>query len=234
MVDTDTILKETLERLRNDLAYAAPEIWLLHVQRRMEEFASEIEEACVGIVSSDDEQEYILAEPVYNSPSKEVLEQWKERGLIRSRPASVEGERRSATHCSAIWNGCICGRPRHDVDDRHVWLNTLDHNRAVDPAQYPAALPASTESGSRVDVLDKTALELRAIRVREYDGEDWVSMADLAYDRRRTAPSEPEAPKIDPSWCDCPEGYSHIGIDKYKHLPSCRYGIIEDWLDIQG
>ncbi len=38
---------------------------------------------------------------------------------------------------------------------------------------------------------------------------------------------------IDPTWCDCPEGYPSYGIDKYKHLPLCRYGIIEDWLDSQ-
>lgn len=45
----------------------------------------------------------------------------------------------SIAYCSTIWNGCECRRAPHD-DDRHVWTNTLDYGRAVDPALYPPAL----------------------------------------------------------------------------------------------
>jgi hypothetical protein len=48
----------------------------------------------------------------------------------------------------------------------------------------------------------------------------------VALDRERAA----ALPTIDPSYCDC--NYEPIrGIKAGRHLPSCRYGIIEDWLD---
>jgi hypothetical protein len=47
------------------------------------------------------------------------------------------------TTCSAIWNGCKCGRPDH-IDARHVWMNPLDRGRAVDPAMYPRQEAADT------------------------------------------------------------------------------------------
>jgi len=40
---------------------------------------------------------------------------------------------------------------------------------------------------------------------------------------------EPRLP--DPSWCDC--DYEPVrGIKAGRHLPSCRYGIVLDYLDI--
>jgi hypothetical protein len=44
-----------------------------------------------------------------------------------------------------------------------------------------------------------------------------------------TAPTPPDA--LDASLCDCGDGYPSYGIGKAKHLPSCHYGIIADWLD---
>jgi hypothetical protein len=64
----------------------------------------------------------------------------------RQAPADTSGLR-----CAAIWNGCRCGRAPH-TDDRHVWMNTLDKDRAVDPAQYPQE--AADTSGHRLDVVE--------------------------------------------------------------------------------
>jgi len=36
---------------------------------------------------------------------------------------------------------------------------------------------------------------------------------------------------LDAALCDCGDGYPSYGIGKRKHLPSCHYGIIADWLD---
>lgn len=37
-----------LDRLREDLAFAAPEVWMLHIQRRMEEAAEEARTATLA------------------------------------------------------------------------------------------------------------------------------------------------------------------------------------------
>ena len=38
------------------------------------------------------------------------------------------------------------------------------------------------------------------------------------------------APAPNASLCDCGDGYPSYGIGRAKHLPSCHYGIIADWL----
>ena len=49
------------------------------------------------------------------------------------------------------------------------------------------------------------------------------------------APFEDDFPAtpapLDAALCDCGDGYPSYGIGKRKHLPSCHYGIIADWLD---
>ena len=108
----------------------------------------------------------------------------------RPRPASVEGERRSVT-VEELAAALV--REVH-VDLDHGFPETATVH-TVARAIF-AALPASTESGSRVDGLTRNALEVLAIRVREYDGEEWVSMDDIAEEGviLAAAPSEPEAP----------------------------------------
>lgn len=40
------------------------------------------------------------------------------------------------------------------------------------------------------------------------------------------------AQRLDEDWCDC--NYEPVyGIKAHRHLPSCRYGIVLDYLDIE-
>jgi len=50
--------------------------------------------------------------------------------------------------------------------------------------------------------------------------------------QERGNPGDDAAPApLDAALCDCGDGYPSYGIGKRKHLPSCHYGIIADWLD---
>lgn len=47
---------------------------------------------------------------------------------------------------------------------------------------------------------------------------------------RRWDLARSSSPKIDPSWCDC-DDEPRRGISAGRHMTTCRYGIIEDYLD---
>jgi hypothetical protein len=56
-----------------------------------------------------------------------------------------------------------------------------------------------------------------------------VSSRQQALAAAEAAPLDVRLP--DPSWCDC--NYEPVrGIKAGRHLPSCRYGIVLDYLDI--
>jgi len=55
--------------------------------------------------------------------------------------------------------------------------------------------------------------------------------ADLRRISAALAQAAPPPALPDPSWCDC--NYEPVrGIKAGRHLPSCRYGIVLDYLDI--
>ena len=96
-----------------------------------------------------------------------------------------------------------------------------------------SARSASEPAGSAPDPLRKAAQRVYDRFERLAGGEPMQDDIEALGAALAASSSEPEAPGsiIDPAWCDCPEGYPNYGIGKYKHLPSCRYGIVEDWLD---
>ena len=55
-------------------------------------------------------------------------------------------------------------------------------------------------------------------------------LPDTGFDRGYRDALATPAP-LDVALCDCGHGYPSYGIGKRKHLPSCHYGIIADWLD---
>ena len=106
------------------------------------------------------------------------------------------------------------------------WYNVRMHRDLWDPAGVTGGLALRSWSGQVISV-------------------DWGEPnAEGFHEPTFTLSGDTEAQRLDAAmlkirealpkeWCDCPP-YPHLGIGKYKHLPSCRYGIVEDFFDIAG